>query len=173
MRKLIIVFCLLSVSFLYGAEIISKTGKLISNGKNWFLKSADGFYILNIAPEEWLEEKEITLEPNSSVKVTGKLEEKEFLVNVLFAGKQIVVMRDGQGTPLWAPSIKLTHFVQPAKCIGCRLCVSICPVDAIKMYKGKAIIDADKCINCKICMDGNDKFKGCPTSAIRQIENDQ
>ncbi|MDP2173949.1 MAG: 4Fe-4S binding protein [Candidatus Cloacimonadaceae bacterium] len=57
--------------------------------------------------------------------------------------------------------------VNPDKCIGRKLCVIYCPVDAITMVKGKAVIDADKCIDCGICINGNgDDFDGCPVSAI-------
>lgn len=59
------------------------------------------------------------------------------------------------------------HRVTAAKCIGCTLCVDNCPVDAIRMVDGKAIIDAEKCINCGICVKGNGTdFTGCPVSAI-------
>ncbi len=31
--------------------------------------------------------------------------------------------------------------------------VTVCPVDAISMQNGKAVIDADKCIGCRRCVD--------------------
>jgi ferredoxin len=54
------------------------------------------------------------------------------------------------------------------KCIGCRLCVKNCPTKAITMVKGKAVIDQEKCIECGICVNGNNKFKGCPVKAIKK-----
>jgi len=39
------------------------------------------------------------------------------------------------------------------KCVGCGLCVKVCPVDAIKMVDKKAIIDLDKCTLCGVCID--------------------
>lgn len=59
------------------------------------------------------------------------------------------------------------HRVQADKCIGCTLCVDDCPVNAIRMVDGRAVIDPDKCINCGICINGNGRdFTGCPVSAI-------
>jgi len=61
------------------------------------------------------------------------------------------------------------YTVDSSKCIGCQLCVKVCPVNAISMKDGKAVIDIDKCINCGICEKGNGKnYRGCPVSAISQ-----
>ncbi len=59
------------------------------------------------------------------------------------------------------------YVVNPDKCISCRLCIPNCPVDAIRLEAGVAVIDKDKCIGCGICVDGNDTtFAGCPVNAI-------
>lgn len=59
------------------------------------------------------------------------------------------------------------YNVDGKKCIGCTLCVKICPVKAITMTGGKAVIDTEKCIGCGICADGDKKkYLGCPTKAI-------
>jgi Fe-S-cluster-containing hydrogenase component 2 len=52
-------------------------------------------------------------------------------------------------------------WVKEEKCIGCQICVTECPVDAISMDKGIAIIDQNICTKCGICMEK------CPQSAIR------
>jgi ferredoxin len=170
MKKILIYILIFIASLLYCAEKTSVEGKLITNGKKWFIKNETGFYILNLAPNEWFEEKNIILEADKTVKAIGELKDKELYVNVLFIDNEICVMRDGQSNPLWKPQIKYTHKVEKSKCIGCALCVKSCPVDAITMYKGKAVIDSDKCINCQICVIGNDSFLGCPTSAISKIK---
>lgn len=51
-------------------------------------------------------------------------------------------------------------MVDTKKCITCGACVSICPVGAIKIVKGKACIDTKKCIRCGGCASF------CPMNAI-------
>jgi ferredoxin len=51
-------------------------------------------------------------------------------------------------------------WVNKKKCVSCKKCVKKCPVDAIEMVKGKALIEEDKCINCGKCI------KICPVKAI-------
>lgn len=46
------------------------------------------------------------------------------------------------------------------KCTGCGACVHACPVEAICMVDGKAVIDYDLCILCGACVEA------CPVDAI-------
>ena len=39
----------------------------------------------------------------------------------------------------------------PDKCVGCEACVDICPVVAITMEDGLAVVDKDWCIGCGVC----------------------
>ncbi|MCD4828909.1 MAG: 4Fe-4S binding protein [Candidatus Cloacimonetes bacterium] len=56
--------------------------------------------------------------------------------------------------------VTLQYRVIPEDCVGCRICVAACPVDAISMVEGKAVIDQDMCIDCGICLSK------CPVEAI-------
>ncbi len=46
-------------------------------------------------------------------------------------------------------------------CVGCGICVEICPVDALRLYGGEVRVDASKCIACGCCQEA------CPRDAIR------
>ncbi|MDD3050420.1 MAG: 4Fe-4S binding protein [Candidatus Cloacimonetes bacterium] len=66
-------------------------------------------------------------------------------------------------------AVEYNYKINRDKCIGCRLCVSACPVNAISMKHGKTIIDDEICIDCGICFNGNNSnYKGCPVSAIER-----
>jgi electron transfer flavoprotein alpha subunit len=47
------------------------------------------------------------------------------------------------------------------KCIGCQICVAECPVGAIEMSGGTALIDPEVCIGCGKC------FEVCPVEAVK------
>ncbi len=51
--------------------------------------------------------------------------------------------------------------VDKNKCIGCGACVVSCPNQAIKLIKGKAVIDLKKCKGSGECL------KICPQEAIK------
>ncbi len=62
-----------------------------------------------------------------------------------------------------AQQVILHYQVNPQRCIGCGQCVPQCPVNAIKLVKGRAVIDPNKCIACGSC------FSICPVSAISTV----
>lgn len=45
-------------------------------------------------------------------------------------------------------------------CIGCSACEGACPVGAVKVEDGVAVVDAGACIDCGACEGA------CPTGAI-------
>lgn len=49
-------------------------------------------------------------------------------------------------------------------CSGCGLCIDVCPVDAISLIDGRAVIDMSVCLECCSCLDT------CPLGAIHEEE---
>ena len=49
-------------------------------------------------------------------------------------------------------------------CVGCQVCKTFCPQQAIHYGDCRNEIDQDKCIHCGTC------FRGCPVSVISETE---
>jgi NAD-dependent dihydropyrimidine dehydrogenase PreA subunit len=62
----------------------------------------------------------------------------------------------------------------PDKCIGCGICIEVCPHGVLAMnYKKAVIVDSDKCMECGACMINCafgalhvDKGVGCAAAII-------
>lgn len=46
------------------------------------------------------------------------------------------------------------------RCIGCSHCVRVCPTEALRVWRGKALLDDPKCVDCGECE------RVCPVKAI-------
>ena len=53
----------------------------------------------------------------------------------------------------------MAAIVDKEKCTGCKSCIEVCPVDAIKIENDKAVI-SDECVECGACVNE------CPSEAI-------
>ncbi|MEW5693158.1 MAG: DUF362 domain-containing protein [Candidatus Hydrogenedentota bacterium] len=51
-------------------------------------------------------------------------------------------------------------YVKDKKCIGCKLCIKWCPMNAIEFINGRSTINSEKCIGCGQCLGT------CPEAAI-------
>ena len=74
-------------------------------------------------------------------------------------------MHLGVGIPKWMqkPLYKLmvvNPVLDPAKCVGCGVCVKMCPPKSLKLSSGKPAFDLPHCIRCFCCQEH------CPKGAI-------
>lgn len=54
-----------------------------------------------------------------------------------------------------------TLKLETQKCIGCSMCLDVCPHEVFSMENGKAtIVDRNSCMECGACV------KNCPVSAL-------
>ncbi len=53
-------------------------------------------------------------------------------------------------------------IIDKTKCIGCGLCLTICPLSAIYLEKKKALIDKKICVECGVCK----RSSVCPQNAF-------
>lgn len=51
------------------------------------------------------------------------------------------------------------------KCIGCKECSRVCPMDAIEIIDKKAVINKDECVNCLSCI------KVCKLNALEETKD--
>ncbi|NJK85423.1 MAG: 4Fe-4S binding protein, partial [Bacteroidales bacterium] len=51
-------------------------------------------------------------------------------------------------------------------CVGCTHCIQVCPTEALRVKRGKAVLMADRCIDCGECM------RACPVNAIIVEQDD-
>jgi len=54
----------------------------------------------------------------------------------------------------------MTTVINAETCDACGECVEACPLDAIELKDGAAVVDPDTCGDCGACVDV------CPTESI-------
>jgi len=74
-------------------------------------------------------------------------------------------MHLGVGIPKWMQkplrkALVVNPKLDPAKCVGCGVCVKMCPPKSLKLVGGKPAFDLPHCIRCFCCQEH------CPKGAI-------
>jgi ferredoxin len=144
-------------------EVLEYQGSMMQVSGIWFLNTGTGMFGLELASLANAEGVAPELAAGDSVKLKGTMLNDVLQVTELCKAEIVYLpIVEEEKT-----SDYTGYQVNSKKCIGCNLCVKNCPVGAISMQKGKAVIDVTKCIQCGICANGSGKnWKGCPTGAI-------
>ena len=157
-----------SYGFDIEAEVRAYRGHyLVENGIPYVLEEGIKHRLL-LAPKEALDSLGISLVEGDSLYVEGAPLKQGVLVTRLAPDVENGLdwsLRDYDLIYNYYDEVTTTK-VNPNRCIGCKLCVPNCPVNAITMEKGKAVIDTVRCVECGICVDGSGRWKGCPVGAI-------
>jgi len=138
-----------------------------SEGQSYLSTESDTIKVNQLFASQ-LREGGIMYRLDAVYHLTGIAVDSEFMLYEISKDDISLSIRDENGSLLADKSDHdLKHSVDRALCIGCRLCVRQCPVGAISMSRGTAIIDETKCISCGMCKDGTDTgYNGCPVDAI-------
>lgn len=168
----LIIFTVIFSAFLFAEKngYESLTGKMMifAEGIYLFHTETDTLKLYVVAPG-LMEESDFPLVDEEQYIIKGFSISGGFLVyGLATADGQQYYDNNGKKLLMVSGSPELSYRVDPRRCISCRLCIPNCPVGAIRMVRGSAVIDQEKCISCGICRDGNVRtYRGCPVEAIQ------
>ncbi len=168
---------LMLVSVLYAGsrtETIELTGQIEINDQIVSISSDNEIIYLYLVTNDFLDSEVFTINENKEYILHGYPNEKGYVIFRIETADRANSFSNRDRSPIMVSiSPELIYSVNPRRCISCNICVDNCPVGAITMVRGVAVIDQEKCISCGICKDGNGQdFKGCPVRAINSQERE-
>ena len=132
----------------------------------WIITPEDSMLVNSVHPFQ-LRENGIPYRREIVYRFFGVIEGSELVLYKLSLDSKQIVLRSNNGLLLEELPINVLYMIDPRICIGCRLCVRQCPVGAIRMSRGVAVIDQTMCISCGMCQKGVERgYTGCPVDAI-------
>lgn len=146
------------------ARILKKYGATILGGIH--IKMPDSVCDSKLLKKTIEQNKEIVIQADKKIEfIAQRIKQGKYPKDGLTFSSHIIGL---SGQRLWFYG-KTTGYTDKLKvsqnCIGCGLCVSLCPMNNISIYNGKAVADS-KCTMCYRCISH------CPQKAITLLGNE-
>jgi ferredoxin len=96
------------------------------------------------------------------VETDVRIKRREFLVGSAAGIVTVAAAVSQTGCTKPFVSEESHRAIDPAACVGCGECVSLCPMGAIRLVEETSSIDPDECAECGVCS----RSRICPADAI-------
>ncbi|MBW6515428.1 MAG: 4Fe-4S binding protein [Candidatus Cloacimonetes bacterium] len=171
---IILIGVFISFSYAIRPEALELSGKIEIEDNIVSYTTAEETILLYLIAGELVDSQTFPLDMEEDYILSAHPSEKGFIVYEIKTVDGEQSFRSTDRNPIIVSfSPELIYTVEARRCISCRLCINSCPVGAIRMVRGVAVIDQEKCISCGICIEGNATyFEGCPVEAVLEKERE-
>lgn len=146
------------------ARILKKYGATILGGIH--IKMPDSVCDSKLLKKTIEQNKEIVIQADKKIEfIAQRIKQGKYPKDGLTFSSHIIGLF-GQRLWFYGKTAGYTDKLKVSQnCIGCGLCVSLCPMNNISIYNGKAVADS-KCTMCYRCISH------CPQKAITLLGNE-